>query len=90
MDEPCTEPDERNDEDDDFTTYRYYESNKVLGKLYRAIDERKIIEEIKDREARGIASVSTLIEVVWSMVQQECSLIQWEHLKEWAWEKRRM
>jgi hypothetical protein len=29
------DPDEQGDEDDDFSAYRYYESEKILGKLYR-------------------------------------------------------
>lgn len=37
------------DDDDDFTNYRYYESDKVLGKLYRAIDEREIFTQIQQR-----------------------------------------
>lgn len=69
------------EDDDDFPTYRYYESTKVLGKLYRAIDERSIFENIQQRAMRvGITSASTVIDAVWDFVQQTCKLIQWKHL----------
>jgi hypothetical protein len=83
------EPDYLGDDDDDFTGYRYYESNKILGKLYRAIDEREIYNEIKQRsKAAESANTATLIYAVWTYVEQNCRLIQWEHRKEWAWELR--
>ncbi|KAI1337354.1 RdRP-domain-containing protein [Xylariaceae sp. FL0016] len=41
--EPAYAPESNVDEDDEIgPKYRYYESIKVLGKLYRAIDEKKI------------------------------------------------
>ena len=79
------DPDELGDDDDDYSSYRYYESNKILGKLYRAIDERKIFEEIKNRaSSQGVTSRSTIINDVWEQVQKQCRLIQWEHHREWA------
>ena len=79
------EADEIGDDDDDFTAYRYYESDKILGKLYRAIDEREIFEEIKQRSA-ATESVSraTIINAVWAYVQRVTKLIHWQHKTEWA------
>lgn len=77
------DPQEQEDEDDDLPRYRYYESKKVLGKLYRAIDERQIFAEIQRREL-GVTSQSTVVDTIWETVQQECKLIQWEHLRDWA------
>jgi len=35
-------------DDEDYTpVYKYYESTKILGKLYRAIDEQKIFSSIQ-------------------------------------------
>lgn len=77
------------DDDDDFTGYRYYESNKILGKLYRKIDEREIYNEIKQRsQATESTSTATVIHAVWTYVESQCKPIQWEHKKEWAWELR--
>jgi hypothetical protein len=77
------------DEDDDMPRYRYYESPKILGKLYRAIDERAIFREIQRRED-GLNSQSTVIGEVWKWVQKECVLIQWTHLLGWAQNIRAM
>ncbi|KAG0650821.1 RNA-dependent RNA polymerase 1 [Hyphodiscus hymeniophilus] len=76
--------DEIGDDDDDFTPYSYYESDKILGKLYRDIDERKIFEEIKQHAAMNPASSATVIHAIWAQVQRATRLIQWEHKKEWA------
>ncbi len=75
------------DDDDDFANYRYYKSDKILGKLYRAIDERKLFEEIKQRSAASAINSrnpSTLINAVWNYVQSTTRLIQWQHKKDWA------
>lgn len=40
LEEQYLKPD--NDDDDDTPRYKYYASKKVLGKLYRAVDETKI------------------------------------------------
>lgn len=81
------EPDQAGDDDEDFTNYRYYESHKVLGKLYRAIDDRKLFNELKQSfttSAAKTASKQKLMQVVWDAVQHATKLIQWEHKKEWA------
>ncbi|KAE8441828.1 hypothetical protein EG329_004281 [Mollisiaceae sp. DMI_Dod_QoI] len=85
----CTDPSVTNppngDEDDDFPSYRYYESDRIIGKLYRAIDEREIFEEIQKRSMKvGTNSISTTIGTVWEHVQGACELIQWKHLMDEA------
>jgi hypothetical protein len=50
---PYQDPNDVMDEDDDdFPRYRYYESDRIIGRLYRAIDEREIFEEIQKRAMR--------------------------------------
>jgi hypothetical protein len=80
------DPDSPGDDDDDFTSYRYYESDKILGKLYRAIDERKVFNEIKQRSASvtGATNTATIIHAVWAYVKHETRLIHWEHKRDWA------
>ncbi|CAL3973231.1 unnamed protein product [Diplocarpon coronariae] len=79
------DPDEKGDDDEDFSKYRYYESEKVLGKLYRAIDEREVFEHIKHRSLHpDISSQSTVIESVWDYVRAECALFLYTHHLEWA------
>ena len=77
--------DNDDDEDGGPAPYRYYESDKILGKLYRAIDERKIFQEIQTRvRMDGGLDSSTLMSAVWDNVKERCRLIQWEHKTEWA------
>ncbi|CZR69102.1 related to RNA-directed RNA polymerase [Phialocephala subalpina] len=79
------DPNDMGEVDDDFPTYRYYESDKIIGRLYRAIDERKIFEEIQQRAMKvGDTTKSAAIEALWIAVQETCKLIQWEHLLEEA------
>jgi hypothetical protein len=82
---------DQDDEDDDFPSYRYYESDRIIGKLFRAIDERQIFEHIQHRAmTEGITSASNVIGAVWDYVQEECALIQWKHLQDWARDVRDM
>ena len=66
---------------------RYYESQKVLGKLYRAIDEHKFFEEVQ-RQSRPVngsgGQTQSLIDSVWRYVQEQTALIQWDHCLEFA------
>ncbi|KAL8705424.1 MAG: hypothetical protein Q9201_001448 [Fulgogasparrea decipioides] len=76
--------DDSDDDDDEIqeTTpgIEYYESQKVLGKLYRAIDEHDFFAEIQrqSRVARRSQSIS-LAEKVWAYVRVKTALIQYEH-----------
>jgi hypothetical protein len=79
------------DEDDDLSRYRYYESNRIIGKLYRAIDEKEIFSQIQKRSLdAGITRASTVIDIAWEYVQGCCPLIQWKHLLDWARDIREM
>lgn len=77
---------ESDDEDDDEETVdarpaiRYYPSNKVLGQLYRSIDERDFFAEIQRRSmpAKELQHMS-VAEKVWDYVQANAALIQYEH-----------
>lgn len=66
---------------------RYYESKKVLGKLYRAIDEHKFFEEVQ-RQSTSVSSSHqhsrSLIDAVWRYVQEQTALIQWSHYLDFA------
>lgn len=80
--ESTTEAEEelRNDEED-FSPYRYYESKKALGKLYRAIDEHEIFADL--HQYRINSSVPALMDQIWTYVSRKCQLVQWQqHLQE--------
>src|ERR1700712_3785774 len=40
--------DVRDDDDDEGPSYKFYESEKILGKLFRAIDERQILFSVQN------------------------------------------
>ncbi|TAQ89950.1 hypothetical protein B7494_g1737 [Chlorociboria aeruginascens] len=83
--------DENNDDEDEITPFTYYPSDKILGKLYRAIDEREIFGEVQHRTLlAGTSHTSTIMSDVWRYVQETCHGFQWEHLKEFAWDTRDM
>lgn len=68
---------------------RYYESRKVLGKLYRAIDEHQIFKQIQaySRAPQGsLRGSRSPIDLVWEHVQNATALIEWNHYSEWAME----
>lgn len=46
VEQPSTQSPDEQSEEEDFTPYRYYESPKILGKLFRAIDEHEIFSDL--------------------------------------------
>ena len=63
---------------------RYYESEKVLGKLYRSIDEQKFLEEIEEQSRSISRSTDNLLGAVWKYVQRRTVMIEWRHCIELA------
>ncbi|KAH0559780.1 hypothetical protein GP486_003706 [Trichoglossum hirsutum] len=75
------------DLDPDGKGYRYYESKKVLGKLYRAIDERSFfsnLQEQSERLIRANAPTETIMGRLWGYIQRVTNPIQWRHHRELA------
>ncbi|KAI9724187.1 MAG: hypothetical protein M1828_003932 [Chrysothrix sp. TS-e1954] len=68
----------------------FYESEKVLGKLYRAIDETKFLKDMKAQQdlrlgnARSLSSIDTLMDRLWAFIQRETRLLQWAHQRSLA------
>lgn len=59
---------------------RYYKSEKVLGKLYRAIDEHDFFTEIQRQSRSGWNPQRlSLAEKVWDYVRGKTALIQYHH-----------
>lgn len=79
--------DEMDDKDDDneeasMPQLRYYPSQKVLGKLYRAIDEHEIFEQIQRQSRSSKESLNPgqdALGRVWKYVQKVTALIEYEH-----------
>ncbi|KAK6579875.1 hypothetical protein PZA11_007583 [Diplocarpon coronariae] len=76
-------------DDDDFPAYRYYESHKILGQLYRAIDEHEVFSEIKKYRMLSTRTPSVLNRV-WTHIHKKCWNLQWAHHVTWARELREM
>ncbi|KKY27150.1 putative rna-dependent rna polymerase [Diplodia seriata] len=74
--------------DPDLRSYKYYESDRVLGRLYRAIDEKTIFEDMHRRLRNSTATTTTpraaaddgttLLSHIWNYILRETALIQWE------------
>lgn len=67
--------------DADKARIRYYRSNKILGVLYRAIDEKKFFDKMKNdfetfRESWGGES---LVQKLKRYIERETRGLQWEH-----------
>lgn len=90
--EDQTTPPDENDELDEVASYgppkiRYYESPKIIGKLYRKIDEHKFFEEIQMQSGMsGLHSRNThsLANAVWEYVREKTALIEWQHYVQFA------
>ncbi len=73
------------DDDEDFRTYKYYPSNKILGKLFSAIDEREIFRRVQQirlgqpsHHDRLLYNAKSVLEDVWDYVSSRFTLINWE------------
>lgn len=67
--------------------FKFYESDKVLGKLYRAIDEREFLKALQRQAANATGDKpggKGVLHGVWQYVLKETALIQWRHHIEWA------
>ena len=62
----------------------YYESPRILGKLYRAIDETKFLEQVQDQAESSAVHNQDVLGEVWNYVRRNTLLIQWEHYIEAA------
>ena len=60
---------------------KYYRSEKVLGKLYRAIDEHQLFEEIqRSNHSEDLSRPKgNQFNAVWKFIQGKTALIQYEH-----------
>ncbi|KAM0132168.1 hypothetical protein ACHAP3_006606 [Botrytis cinerea] len=78
-------PIEAMDEEDEVTNIKYYESKKACGQLYRAIDERKVFEDIQKLNVQANDSPD-VIQHMWEFVKSRSQGIQWQHLRKDALE----
>ena len=59
---------------------RYYKSTKVIGQLYRAIDETAFINELRDAAGEDLdPNAPDIFRSLWLYVQRETAVLQWAH-----------
>ena len=59
---------------------KYYPSQKVLGKLYRAIDEHKLFMEIQPRRSNDHhGTIRSQLDAVWSYVRAKTVGFLFDH-----------
>lgn len=79
--------DSRGETDEDGSqAYRYYKSTKILGKLYRSINEREVFRDIQQKgtqSGRNFSSVSVL-DSLWAIVKERCKSLHWKHHRDMA------
>ena len=65
---------------------KYYRSEKVLGKLYRAIDEQRLFKAIQQPNHTEDLSRSreNQFDAVWKFIRDRAALIQYEHYIDFA------
>jgi len=70
---------EPDDEDaDEPAQTRYYKSTKVIGQLYRAIDETEFINELRDTADEDLdPNAPDIFRTLWLYVQRETAGFQW-------------
>jgi hypothetical protein len=65
------------DDDDSYSNkIRYYKSERVLGQLYRAIDEKAFLDEVQSSQDSGNLHV---LQSVWNYVEGQIAGFQWDH-----------
>ena len=83
---------EEDDEVEEVASYsppmpRYYESHKILGKLYREIDEQKFFEELQRQSRLSTMNPNktrSLAGAVWNYVREKTTNFQWHHYLQFA------
>ena len=76
---------------DEYTPPRmkYYKSHKVLGELYRAIDEHEFLLQLQSQTQMSPGPQSkSIVESVWKYVEEKTKLIQWSHWYQFALDTR--
>lgn len=80
-------PSNRNtgDDDEDSTGYRYYHSDKIIGKLFDAIDEQEIFQRIQHNSSqhalhridRRWDRNRSLLSGIWTYIRDRCPSVKW-------------
>ncbi len=72
--------------DDDAPTFRYYRSKKILGRLFDAVDEKKIFNGVKQtttehsmhKSDRDWSRSESMLQVIWCHIRGKTESIDWK------------
>ncbi|EZF76853.1 hypothetical protein H105_01863 [Trichophyton soudanense CBS 452.61] len=74
------EDDDEDEDDSDRRRIRYYKSNNILGRLYRSIDERSFLCQLRDAGAVDTNTNTNVLRSIWNYVLSEVDGFLWTHL----------
>jgi hypothetical protein len=77
-------PDDDDDEEDSRPATRYYRSEKVLGQLYRMIDEDTFLDDIRASAKEKNSNAPDPYRSLWAYVSRETTGRSWAHYVEVA------
>lgn len=80
--------DELDDDDSSRPGLRYYKSQKVLGHLYRAIDEKEFLRDLQS-VSKERASIN-LLQTLWEYVTRTTAGFFWVHCKDVGYDIKEM
>jgi hypothetical protein len=79
LEEMDISPDADDEEDSGGQRQFYYASEKILGQLYRAIDEKSFLDELHMSTRESDLHTRTILESLWLYVERETAGFQWQH-----------
>lgn len=65
------------DDSDRRPAIRYYKSQRILGQLYRAIDEREFLHD--SRRISSEKPSADVLGALWDYVQRQTAMFEWRH-----------
>ena len=78
--------DAQDDEEEAGPGYKFYESDKLLGRLFRAIDERQFLSSVQDEADAGLSRppsrAQSILKPVWKHIQRQC-LVRGCEMPDW-------
>ncbi|KMP02248.1 hypothetical protein CIRG_10071 [Coccidioides immitis RMSCC 2394] len=72
---------DEDDDEDERPQRRYYKSNRILGVMYRNINEQEFLNAVRNA-SKLRRDDNTLLNAIWDYVASETEGFQWDHLVE--------
>jgi hypothetical protein len=74
------------DDDEDSTGYRFYRSDKILGRLFDAVDEQELFQRMQHNRYQhalhrldpGWDRNRSILKSIWNHLRDRCPRVQWD------------